>query len=110
MAHAIKALPIDLSGRRFKTDEGKRFKVIEGEYFPEHSISRQHSKYLAHLRVGLLVSVSFYGQPVPLIVVDGGVVRLVVVQANKKVLGRSSDISKLLGIEETRQPMGLYTE
>ncbi len=109
MTKAIKALPADITGRRFKTDEGKKFTVVEGDYFSERSISRQHRKYLSHLQTGLLVSVSFYGQPVPLVVVDGGVIRLAVIQTDEKTLNHSAEISKLLGVEETRQPMGLYS-
>ena len=111
MTKAIKALPADITGRRFKTDEGKKFTVVEGDYFSERSISNQHRKYLSHLQTGLLVSVSFYGQPVPLVVVDGGVVRLVSIQQkDDETLQGSSIISKLLGVEETRQPIGLYAD
>lgn len=106
---ALKTLPNDIDGESFKTDYGKKFKVLKGDYFPKNSIGIQHNKYLNSLRQGLLVSVSFHGQPVPVVTVDKGVVRLVEVEAGGEVVKGSSVISKLLGLTETRQPMGLYS-
>lgn len=97
----------DLCDRSFRTDEGISFTILETEHFPKQSIATQHRKYLSDLRPGLLVSVSFYGQPVPLITVDGGVVRLVKVECGGETLGESLVISKALQVTKTRQPMGL---
>lgn len=107
-AKTLNRLPKDIDGKKFKTDEGVKFEVHYGDYFPDRSISRQHSKYLGGLRTGLLVSVSFYGQPVPLVTVDGGVVKLAKVEIGGKLLESAAAISKKLGLTETRQPVGLY--
>ena len=104
----LKTLPNDITGQGFKTDEGKKFKVLKGDYFSQNSIGKQHQKYLSSLREGLLVSVSFYGQPVPVVTVDRGVIRLVEVEIAGETVKGSSVISKYLGVTETKQPMGLY--
>jgi hypothetical protein len=108
MSKTLNRLPSDINGRRFKTDEGVKFEVHEGDYFSDRRIGRQHSKYLGGLRVGLLVSVSFYGKPVPLVTVDGGVVKLDKVEVDGALLDSAAAISKKLGLTETRQPVGLY--
>src|SRR3989344_5905285 len=97
-----------LKGQTFRTDEGVRFKVLEGDYFSPGRIGKAHSRYLHSLRGGLLVSVSFRGYPVPVITVSSGVVRLVEVELNGTTHKGSAAISKLLGVSETRQPMGLF--
>lgn len=106
----IERLPSDLDGYDFKTDDGVKFTVVEGEYFPQGCIAQQHNSYLDALRVGLLVSVSFRGHPVPVIKVNGGVVRLKKVEAKGETTTGSREISTLLGVLETRQPMGLYLD
>ncbi len=104
----LESLPKNIEGKSFKTDEGVRFRVVKGDHFSRNSIGRQHHKYLNSLRPGLLVSTSFYGQPVPLIVVNDGVVRLVAVETVDGQLEGSLAISKHLKVLETRQPVGLY--
>lgn len=108
MTKSVKRLTADLKDKRFKTDEGTVFTIREGEYFTDGEISRQHRRYLTQLKTGLLVSVSFYGQPVPLVVVEDGVVRLVSIETGDEILDTSSAISEMLGVKETRQPVGLF--
>jgi hypothetical protein len=99
--------PQNIVGKRFRTDDGKTFTVLEGECFLQRAVARQHRRYLSDLREGLLVSVSFYGQPVPLITLDDGVVRLVEVECGEETLKTSLVISKALGLVTTRQPKRL---
>ena len=106
----INKLPSDLTDRRFKIRGGKSFTVVKGEHFPEKDIGRQHQKYLSSLKVGLLVSVSFRGHPVPLVVVSDGVVRLVSIKMGRETLEGSAVISDALGVEETRSPFALSAE
>jgi hypothetical protein len=109
MAQTMRLLPSNINGMAFKTDDGTTFKVVEGEYFPRQSVGRQHNRYLDSLRPGLLVSVSFHGQPVPVVTVNGGVVRLAKIELDEgEVHDGARIISGLLGVMETRQPMGLY--
>lgn len=107
----INRLPSDLGGKRFKIRGGKSFTVVEGEHFPEQDIGKQHAKYLRTLKVGLLVSVSFRGHPVPLVVVSDGVVRLIsIITGRGKTVAGSTAIAEELGIEETRSPLALSAE
>lgn len=99
--------PTDITGRIFSTNGGTTFKVLAGEHFPSRGIGKQHSKYLSDLRAGLLVSVSFYGQPVPLITVGDGVVRLKEIECNGAILSNALAISQILKITKTREPVAL---
>lgn len=108
MPPVLKELPQQLSGTKFRTDEGVTFKVIDGEFFSANSVARQHRRYLGDLRQGLLVAVSFHGTRVPVITVKGGVVKLSQVELKGSTLEQAGKISKSLGLTETRQPLGLY--
>ncbi len=94
-------------GVTFRTQGGTVFKVLQAEYFPRERIANQHRWYLSGLGNSLLVSVSFYGQPVPLITVDEGVVRLIQIECEGEVLKTALVISKVLGVTVTRQPARL---
>jgi hypothetical protein len=108
---AIKRLSPDLNGKTFKISGGKKFTVVEGEHYPPRSISKQHHEYLDGLPVGQLVSVAFYGQPVPLVVVNDGVVRLAEITTGRgEAVKGSLAISRALGLEETRSPFALSAE
>lgn len=104
----LETLPSDVDGMSFVTDLQTNFLVIKGEYFPQGSIGKTNNKYLGNLRQGLLVSVSFYGKPVSVITVAGGVVRLDKVSVKGAELSAAVAISEALKNTETRQPMGLY--
>lgn len=106
---AMITLSNNLKGCSFKTDDGVKFTVVEQDYFSEKSIGRQHKKYLSALRPGFLVAVSFYGQPVPVVAVEGGVVKLVKVEIEDETLENALAISRRLGVARTRQPMRLYS-
>lgn len=101
----ITDFPRNLNGRRFQTQEGVAFRIFDCEHFPERVIAKQHRQYLLGLREGMLVSVSFYGQPVPLIIVESGVVRLIEIESGGNTVKGSLKISQLLGITQTRFPM-----
>lgn len=104
----LDALPSKIDGMSFVTDFGTNFRVVKGEYFPQVSIGRTNNKYLGNLRQGLLVAVSFYGKPVSVITVNGGVIRLDKVNVEGVDLNTAVAISEALKNTETRQPMGLY--
>lgn len=95
----------------FVTDDKVRFTVLDGEHYPESAIAQQHRRYCASLRDGILVSLSFRGRAVPVVKVVDGVVRLkrvLLCDAEEEVGDTSTELSKVLGVSETRQPMGLY--
>jgi hypothetical protein len=104
----LELLSNSIDGQRFVTDFGTNFRVLKGEYFSQESIGNSNKKYLNNLRQGLLVSVSFYGRPVSLITVSGGVVRLDEVNVEGVDLKTATAISQALKNTETRQPIGLY--
>jgi len=104
----LEVLPSNIDGQGFVTDIGTNFQVIKGEYYSQSLIGKANNKYLGNLRQGLLVSVSFYGNPVSVITVYGGVVRLVEVNVEGVELNTAVAISEALKNIETRQPMGLY--
>lgn len=96
----------------FVTDDKVRFTVLDGEYYSQSEIAQQHRKYCSSLRDGILVSLSFRGHAVPVVKVADGVVRLTRVllcDTEKEVGDTASEVSKVLGVAETRQPMGLYS-
>ncbi|OHA15447.1 MAG: hypothetical protein A3H57_02740 [Candidatus Taylorbacteria bacterium RIFCSPLOWO2_02_FULL_43_11] len=101
-------LPPDISGLSFCIQGGETFKVLRGQYFSDQNISGQHRRYLGGLREGLLVSVSFYGQPVPLITVKGGVVRLIEIEIDSTLFKGSHEISQKLKVTKTRFPIALF--
>ena len=103
----LNTFPKDTDNRSFTTADGVHFIVRESEHFPEKRIAAQHRKYLTELRPGLLVSVSFYGKPVPVITVEDGVVRLDKVVVGGAELTGPAVISKALHVAKTRQPVRL---
>ena len=107
MADMLQTLSGDLDGKTFATHSGVRFRVVKGEHYPEGSIAQQHNRYLNSLPPGLLVSASFHAQPVPVITLGGGVVRLVEVEIDGVTVTGAREISTRLGVQETRQPVGL---
>jgi hypothetical protein len=101
----------DVIGQDFMTDDGVHFTVLEADHYPQSAIARQHQKYCEALREGILVSLSFRGKPVPVVKVSDGVMRLkrIMLTTTGVELGNTStEVSQLLGVLETRQPMGLY--
>ncbi len=101
------SLPNDLEGFSFSTEQGLTFTVVKGQYFHQKDIATQHNRYLSGLREGLIVSVSFYGQPVSLITVNEGVVRLIEINMNGKIVLGSLEISRVLKLTQTRLPVAL---
>ena len=99
--------PTDITDKRFTTASGTSFTVLRSKHFPAKDIATQHRKYLTELRPGLLVSVSFYGQPVAVITVEGGVVRLDKIEVDGVELTGSTVMSRVLEITKTRQPVRL---
>lgn len=112
MSRKIERLPSkDVLKKVFLTDDGVRFVVLDGEYYPESAIAQQHRKYCIALREGTLVSLSFRGYAVPVLRVTEGVFRITRVllcDAEQEVGSTSTKVSGVLGVAETRQPMGLY--
>jgi len=74
-------------------------------YYAAEAISKQHRAYLADLPNGSFVSVSFFGQPVPLLVVGGGVVKIEKISKGGDQITGTRAISAALGILETRKPV-----
>lgn len=108
MPKRLASLPQRLDGAAFTTDDGRRFQVVQGQFFATSNHSEPHNAYLDTLRPGLLVSVPYHGHPVPLITVDGGVVRLASVEVEGAREKGARRISTLLGVVDPKQPMGLY--
>ena len=105
MPRAIRSLSSAIEGRTFFVSEKLSFKVTEAEYYPEGKIGIQHRSFLSVLRQGALLSVSFYGRAVPVIVVDGGVSRLKRVEVEGQELQVPQAISRALGVGEPRRPI-----
>ena len=86
---------------------GSLFQVVEARYFARATISAQHRQYLSTLPSGTLVSVSFFGYPVPLVVVRGGVAKLKKINKGGQHITGAGAISTALGIRATRRPVAL---
>ena len=108
--HKVRTLPDDITGKGMSFKAGRShqvFKIIRGQWFPYKKISNQHRDYLTGLREGMLVSVTFHGQPVPLVRLYDGVVRLIEVETKGETLKGSRNISEALGVTVTRQPVAV---
>ena len=99
-------LPRNIRGLTFLL-RGSLFHVVEARYFARAVISPQHREYLSTLPQGALVSVSFFGHPTPLVVVRGGVAKLVKIQKGGQQVSGAGAISTALGIRTTRRPVAL---
>ena len=103
----VTSLPNDIRGLSFRAGEGDSFKVLEALYFATEDISSQHRSHLSALRQGVLVSAAFFGHPVPLIVVAGGVAKLTKIEIQGGEVEGARSISQALGVTRTRSPLPL---
>lgn len=93
---------------KFKTKSGQAFTVTEARLYRKREIALAHRKFFSTLPPYQLVSVNFYGQPVPSITTPtGGIVRLLTIIHEGEEVRGPSYMSSVLRVHQMRSPTPL---